>query len=72
MCNCSRKRNTIAARNTTMGNAQVRVQLTGSGPVTFYGSYTGRMYRLLSTNAIVLVDSRDAANLGGVPGVRVI
>jgi hypothetical protein len=70
MCNCNRRRNTMPARNNIVSNDLVRVQFTGNQPVTFYGSHTGRMYRLSSSNHTSWIDRRDAAALGNLHGIR--
>jgi len=74
MCNCSRGR-TNQPRNAqirnTGQNEMVKVQLVEDSPVVFYGSYTGRAYRLNNMNQISWVDKRDAANLSGIKGLRV-
>lgn len=78
MCNCNKKRNNTpppvrtAPQAGQTSNKMVRVQLTTNKPVVFYGSYTGRMYRLNGVNSTSWVDRRDASALGGMSGIRVL
>jgi hypothetical protein len=78
MCNCNKgrssynaNRNNVATRNTSSSNEMVKVQLMENSPVVFYGSFTGKAYKLKSVNDLAWVDKRDAENLKGVRGLRV-
>ena len=79
MCNCNRGRNSInnaarsnsVNRNNTVTDQMVKVQLMVNSPLVFYGSFTGRTYRLKNINDITWVDKRDAVNLGNINGLQV-
>ena len=79
MCNCNRGRNALnntakgdsVNRNNAVSNQMVKVQLMVDSPVVFYGSFTGRTYRLKNINDISWVDKRDAVNLSNINGLRV-
>lgn len=79
MCNCGKKRNTIAQplsgnvvteRTLTKMWPDVNFEYTGKSGLSVTGSVTGKKYRFNHPGDVQLIDYRDASGMAAVPHLK--